>query len=75
VTRSAVEGEPSATFSETERRVVELVRTGASNRDIARSLFLSVKAVEANLTKLYRRLGVRNRTQLAHVAEAAGLVD
>ncbi|GAA3303864.1 hypothetical protein GCM10020218_102290 [Dactylosporangium vinaceum] len=37
-----------------ERRIVELVRAGATNREIARALFLSIKAVEANLTRLYR---------------------
>ena len=52
-------------LTETERRIVELVRAGATNREIAASVFLSVKAVEANLTRLYRRLGVRNRAQLA----------
>jgi DNA-binding CsgD family transcriptional regulator len=35
-------------------------------------MFLSIKAVEANLTRLYRRLGVRNRAQLAR---ALGSVD
>jgi DNA-binding CsgD family transcriptional regulator len=54
-------------LSDTERRIVELVRAGATNREIAASVFLSVKAVEANLTRLYRRLGVRNRAQLARV--------
>jgi DNA-binding CsgD family transcriptional regulator len=59
-------------LSDTEARIVDLVRRGATNREIARSTFLSVKAVEANLTRLYRRFGVRNREQLSHaVAELA----
>ncbi|MBN1171025.1 MAG: AAA family ATPase [Micromonosporaceae bacterium] len=57
-------------LSETERRIVELVRAGATNREIARTLFLSVKAVEANLTRMYRRLNVRNRAQLARVLDS-----
>jgi DNA-binding CsgD family transcriptional regulator len=52
-------------LSETEQRIVDLVRRGATNREIARSTFLSVKAIEANLTRLYRRFGVRNREQLS----------
>ncbi len=57
-------------MSETEQRIVELVRRGCTNREIARSTFLSVKAIEANLTRLYRRFGVRNRDQLSRaVAE------
>ncbi len=57
-------------LSDTEARIVDLVRRGATNREIARATFLSVKAIEANLTRLYRRFGVRNREQLSHaVAE------
>ncbi|HET8684484.1 MAG TPA: AAA family ATPase [Micromonosporaceae bacterium] len=58
-------------MSETERRIVNLLLGGATNREIARATFLSVKAVEANLTRLYRRLGVHNRRQLARVLERA----
>jgi DNA-binding CsgD family transcriptional regulator len=57
-------------LSETEQRIVDLVRRGCTNREIARATFLSVKAIEANLTRLYRRFGVRNRDQLSRaVAE------
>ncbi|WP_203904943.1 helix-turn-helix transcriptional regulator [Virgisporangium aliadipatigenens] len=64
-----LDGARAAGLSDTERRIVELVRAGATNREIARSLFLSIKAVEANLTRLYRRLGVRNRAQLARMLD------
>ncbi|MEV4133708.1 AAA family ATPase [Dactylosporangium sp. NPDC049742] len=64
-----LDGGRGAGLSETERRIVELVRAGATNREIARALFLSIKAVEANLTRLYRRLNVRNRAQLARVLD------
>ncbi len=66
-----LDGGRGAGLSETERRIVELVRSGATNREIARSMFLSIKAVEANLTRLYRRLGVRNRAQLARALDSA----
>jgi DNA-binding CsgD family transcriptional regulator len=66
-----LDGARAAGLSDTERRIVELVRAGATNREIARSLFLSIKAVEANLTRLYRRLGVRNRAQLARVLDTS----
>jgi DNA-binding NarL/FixJ family response regulator len=49
----------------TEARIAGLVREGASNREIATRLFLSVKTVEATLTRIYRKLGVRSRTQLS----------
>jgi DNA-binding NarL/FixJ family response regulator len=49
----------------TERRIAELAATGRSNREIAGELFLSERTVEANLTRIYRKLGVRSRTELA----------
>ena len=49
----------------TERRVAELVANGHSNPEIAASLFISVKTVEANLTRIYRKLGIRGRVELA----------
>jgi len=49
----------------TERRVAELIAAGHSNPEIAASLFISVKTVEANLTRIYRKLGLRGRVDLA----------
>ena len=68
-----VDGGRGAGLSETERRIVELVRAGATNREIGRVMFLSVKAVEANLTRLYRRLNVHNRAQLSKVLDPRNL--
>ncbi|WP_169514486.1 AAA family ATPase [Actinokineospora enzanensis] len=55
---------PDAPLSELEHRILDQLRDGATNRQIAAALHLSVKAVEANLTRLYRKLGVRNRAEL-----------
>jgi DNA-binding NarL/FixJ family response regulator len=52
-------------LSETERRVAELAADGLSNQEIAQRAFLSVKTVEANLTRVYRKLGIRSRAALA----------
>jgi len=49
----------------TEERVAELVAEGQTNREVAASMFLSVKTVETNLTRIYRKLGVSSRRQLA----------
>ncbi|WP_199510011.1 AAA family ATPase [Nucisporomicrobium flavum] len=64
---------PPADFglTATEARIAGLVREGASNREIATQLFLSVKTVEATLTRVYRKLGVRSRTQLSQRLPAA----
>jgi DNA-binding CsgD family transcriptional regulator len=48
-----------------ERRVVELAANGASNKEIAQELFVSVHTVETHLTHAYAKLGVRSRGQLA----------
>jgi DNA-binding CsgD family transcriptional regulator len=52
-------------LTETERRIAELAAEGRLNRDIAATLFVSERTVEANLTRAYRKLGVRSRTELA----------
>jgi DNA-binding CsgD family transcriptional regulator len=51
-------------LTDTERQVADLVVEGMSNREIAERLFLSVRTVEANLSKAYRKLQVRSRTEL-----------
>jgi DNA-binding NarL/FixJ family response regulator len=48
-----------------ERRVAELAAEGRKNKEIAAELFLSVATVEAHLSRVYRKLGMRSRTQLA----------
>lgn len=56
----------SGSLTPTERRVAELVGKGLSNQETADQLFMSVKTVEANLTRIYRKLDVRSRTELAN---------
>jgi DNA-binding CsgD family transcriptional regulator len=53
-----------------QQRVAELLATGASNREIAGMLHMSLRSVESHLTSLYRQFGVRSRAQLA--AKLAG---
>jgi DNA-binding CsgD family transcriptional regulator len=65
-------GVDNAALTGAERRCAELAAAGATNREIAAALFVSVKTVEATLSRSYRKLGVRSRTQLARMlAEAA----
>jgi len=49
----------------TEQEVADLVGSGLTNREVANALFLSVSTVEANLRRIYRKLGVRSRTELS----------
>ena len=55
----------SLTLTPTEARVAELVAAGGTNREVADALFVSVHTVEANLKRIYRKLGIRSRTELA----------
>ncbi|MEU9028878.1 LuxR family transcriptional regulator [Streptomyces sp. NPDC048383] len=54
-----------AALTEAEARLALLVGAGASNQEAAAKLFLSVKTVEARLTRIYQKLDVRSRAQLA----------
>jgi DNA-binding CsgD family transcriptional regulator len=52
-------------LTETERRVADVVAAGVTNKEAAERLFMSVKTVESNLRRIYRKLGVRSRAELA----------
>jgi DNA-binding NarL/FixJ family response regulator len=52
-------------LTDAERRVAALVAQGQTNREVAAQLFTTIATVEAHLTRIYRKLGIRSRTQLA----------
>jgi DNA-binding CsgD family transcriptional regulator len=56
---------PMGGLTPTEERVADLVAEGLSNKQVAAELFVSVRTVEANLTRVYAKLGIRSRTELA----------
>ena len=65
-------GEPprrpgSADLTAQELQVASLVAEGMSNADVAAALFMSHKTVEAHLTRIYRKLRIRSRTDLARL--------
>ena len=49
----------------TEQRVAGLIAAGATNREAASTLFVSVRTVETHVAAIYRKLGVRTRAELA----------
>ena len=53
-------------LTEAERRIAALVAEGRTNREVAAALFVTEHTVEGALTRAYRKLGVRSRTELAH---------
>jgi DNA-binding CsgD family transcriptional regulator/tetratricopeptide (TPR) repeat protein len=52
-------------LTEQERTVATLVATGRTNAEVAASMLLSVKTVQFHLTRVYAKLGIRSRTELA----------
>ncbi|MFJ6577589.1 AAA family ATPase [Streptomyces sp. NPDC091368] len=61
--RAALSGPAALTPS--ELRVAELAAAGATNRVVAQQLFVTPKTVEVHLSRIYRKLGITARTQLA----------
>ncbi|MFD1659531.1 ATP-binding protein [Streptomyces caeni] len=66
--RPSLAGPALDTLAATERQVAALVMEGATNREIAARLFISVKTVEATLTRVYRKLGIRSRVDIVRLA-------
>jgi DNA-binding CsgD family transcriptional regulator len=64
--RSRAEG-----LTATEERIARLVAEGRSNKEAAEILFVTPKAVETMLTRIYAKLGVRSRTALARLYAAS----
>ena len=55
------------TLTPSELRVAELAASGMTNRDVAAALFISPKTVEANLARIYRKLGINSRAELGRI--------
>lgn len=51
-------------LTESERRIAALAARGLTNREVAQAAFVSPKTVEANLARVYRKLGIRSRAEL-----------
>ncbi len=48
-----------------EQRIADLVAAGQTNREVAVATFTSVRTVESHLGRIYRKLGIRSRSELA----------
>jgi DNA-binding CsgD family transcriptional regulator len=55
----------SDSLTETERQIAELTATGLTSAEVGQQLFLATKTVSSSLTRIYRKLGIRNRAELA----------
>ena len=62
--RMSVNPNRTGDLTPSEHRVAELAASGMTNRDVATALFISPKTVEANLARVYRKLGIESRAEL-----------
>jgi DNA-binding CsgD family transcriptional regulator len=63
-------------LTDSERRIAELAASGKTNRQVAEAAFVSPKTVEANLARVYQKLGIRSRAELgARMATTLGATD
>ena len=62
--RTGVRHSAGDELTPTELRVAGLAAQGLTNRRIAETLFVSAKTVEANLARIYLKLGIRSRAEL-----------
>ena len=65
---------PATPLSERERDVLDLIASGATNREIAARLYLSPHTVKEYTSGVYRKLGVRNRAEAVKRAQSLGLI-
>ncbi|MCK1798417.1 response regulator transcription factor [Streptomyces sp. XM4193] len=70
--RTATDAQPP--LSERELEVLRLVAKGSSNRDSARTLFISEATVKTHLTHIYTKLGVSDRAAAVAVAYDRGIL-
>jgi DNA-binding CsgD family transcriptional regulator len=62
--------ESRSTLTASELRVARMAADGMTNREIAQALFLTEKTIEVHLTRVYRKLEIQSRTQLARALPA-----
>jgi DNA-binding CsgD family transcriptional regulator len=62
-------------LSPQELQVARIAARGQNNIEVAAALFISRKTVEAHLTRVYRKLGIHSRTELARILLANGIGD
>ncbi len=61
-------------LTDREQEILRLVASGATNGDMARSLWITQQTVKFHLSNIYRKLDVANRTEACHYAHVTGLV-
>lgn len=68
-------GQPAQLLSDREREVLEMIAAGATNREIAKRLYLSPHTVKEHTSALYRKLRARNRAEAVQRAQRMGVLQ
>lgn len=68
-------GQGDAQLSDREREILDLIASGATNREIAKRVHLSPYTVKEHTSALYKKLSVRNRAEAVQRAQRLGLID
>lgn len=66
--------QPRPKLTERELEVLRHAATGATNRELARALFVSEATVKSHLSHIFSKLGVESRSRAIRVASDAGLI-
>jgi DNA-binding CsgD family transcriptional regulator len=72
--RTSTSASTSRNLTSTERRVADLVAAGRTNAEVAAELFMSQRTVESHLSRIYRKLEVRSRTELSRALSSRPLL-
>ncbi|QGU06004.1 Transcriptional regulatory protein LiaR [Corynebacterium occultum] len=67
-------GKPQQMLSVREIEILQALSTGASNKKLAKSLFISEATVKTHLVHIYQKLGVENRTAAINIARERRLI-
>ncbi|HVQ59498.1 MAG TPA: response regulator transcription factor [Solirubrobacterales bacterium] len=70
-----LEADPLQGLNEREQDLLRLVALGHTNREIGEQLFLSVRAIEVNRSKLFEKLGIESRPELVRFAIDNGVIE